>query len=782
MSISSKIREQLLSSFRAELTEHIQTMTEGLLALEQGPAGAKRRQSTLADIFRAAHSLKGAARAVGVTAIEQLAHALESVLDAVRQGAVELCPDVFSACYRALDAIQEVRAAYENGTTTPPPAVLQALSDLSSFQSGEPGQSGTQGDAAPPPAARLAVQDGISGDLSIGAGGAVSSDGGVEETVRVSVAKLDALMEQVSDLLTAKIRAEQRLESLRELQEYAALWQKEWVSMRGAYTRAVRQDFQGVLRRPEPVESRGGGGAERVMGQDVIRLLDYLATSQERLRAVNVRLGGLLRESASDVTHLALATDELEEEVKRVRMLPLNTITGTFGRMVRDLAREAEKEAVLEIVGGETELDRLVLEQIKDPLTHLLRNAVDHGIEKPAQRAALGKPTAGKIALTAEQLGKDVLICVSDDGAGLDLDAIRESLVRQGRSDARSLSPAQLCDAIFDLGVSTTRVAGGISGRGVGLDVVRRNVEALSGSVQVDWESGKGATFTLTLPLRLTGGRGLLVSVSDQVFAIPLNAIERVVPVGQEEILSLEGHEAIQYDGRPVALVCLGDALRLSRSTALQEGGRTPVVVLRAAERRVAFIVDGLVGEQELVVRGLGRPLARVTGVAGATIMGSGEVVLVLNASDLIRLSLRGRHHPALATAEEESPQAARVRRRILVVDDSITTRTLEKNILEARGYSVELAVDGVEALSVITEAGMPDLIISDILMPRMDGFQLTRRLKGDERTAQVPVILVTSLGSLEDKTRGIEAGADAYIAKSSFDQNDLLEAIEQLI
>ncbi|MBS1245389.1 MAG: CheA signal transduction histidine kinase, partial [Chloroflexi bacterium] len=378
--------------------------------------------------------------------------------------------------------------------------------------------------------------------------------------------------------------------------------------------------------------------------------------------------------------------------------------------------------------------------------------------------------------------GKDVIVSVSDDGAGLDMEAIRRVATRRGSAgEVQALSEAELAELIFNSGFSTSPIITDVSGRGVGLDVVRRNVEALNGRISINWRPGLGSTFALTLPLTLTSSRGLLVRVSDQPFAIPLSAIERILNLKPEEITPLGGHDTVRYDGRPLILVRLSDVLALPRVP--QGNGHLPVVILAAAERRMAFAVDGLAGEQEVVIKELGQQLARVGGIAGATVMGNGEVTLVLNAADLIKLAMRGERRSVLETMSAmASPELARAKTRILVVDDSVTTRTLEKNILEAAGYAVQIAIDGQEALNVIAATGVPDLVISDIFMPRLDGFDLTKRIKGDARTAGVPVILVTSLDSVEDRSRGIEAGADAYIVKSRFDQNNLLETIEQLI
>ncbi|HDQ73116.1 MAG TPA: hybrid sensor histidine kinase/response regulator [Chloroflexi bacterium] len=836
MSLAVKVREQLISSFRAELAEHVQTMNEGLLALEQDAVEGEQRKTLLEDVFRAAHSLKGAARAMGVTMIEQLAHVLESVLADLQKEAIVPNTRLFTACYRTVDAIQKVQKTYEAGETTPPVEALQALSDLEQAHaevragvehetvakipedrdeeklfigsvetpdqgvdadvSGLPSEAGERKVLESTP--QVANENEQEEKLEEVSSGPVF---GADETIRVSVSKLDALMAQLSELLVTKIRAEQRLGQIRRLQELAAAWQKEWLAARSAYNRLARYELAGAfgINRLGPVDVAPGKdrprekgkvrtdveqvGVGTKVGKDIAQLLRYVSDSQECLRELITYINDLVREYANDAMHMSLVIDELEQEVKRVRMLPLTTITSTFGRMVRDLAQESGKEAVLQIVGGETELDKRVLEQIKDPLIHLLRNAVDHGLEAPHRRLALGKARAGTITLKAEQLGKDVVIRVADDGSGLDLEAIRHSIARRGGLDASALGEEDLKEVIFNAGVSTSPIITDISGRGVGLDVVRRNVEALHGRIDVESIPDKGTSFILTLPLTLTSSRGLLVRAFGELFAIPHNAIEYIMYVKPDDIAPLEGRDTIVYKKRPLALVRLGSVLGLSPVEEAHDRARIPVVILAAAERRMAFVLDALAGEQEVVIKGLGKQLSRVGGIAGATVMGSGEVVLILNVADLIKLGLRGDQRSVLAALARPAPVVEAQRRfRILVVDDSITTRTLEKNILEAAGYAVELATDGQEALGAIASSGIPDLIVSDVVMPRLDGFELTQRIREDPRIADVPVILVTSLDSAEDKAKGIEVGADAYITKNTFDQNSLLETIEQLL
>lgn len=782
MAISEQVRKQLIASFRAELAEHIQTMTDGLLALEQNRLDSTQKPETLRAIFRAAHSLKGAARAVGVNVVAQMAHALEDVLDGVNKQTVELTPALFTACYGVLDAIQDVEKAFEAGATAPPPQATQAVTALEPFRSSRPAapeplltpSTPTPPEkVAEPETPTAAPQTLVDNPPTVEETTVLRAERGANvETIRIDAAKLDALMAQLSELHITRIRAEQRLVQVQRAQEAMGDWQKEWLAVRETYGRLNRRAVRHT--------------ADDHQGRDTSRLLSYLTASQERLRDMVALINDMGREYSNDTMQLSLAIDALEDEIKRARMLPLSTITATFGRMVRDLAHSAGKEATLTIIGGDVELDKRVLEQIKDPLIHLLRNAIDHGLEAPHKRTSLGKPQAGAITLKAEQVEKNVVITVSDDGKGLDYEAIRRVLARRVGADAQTLSETELTEAIFGLGISTSPIVTDVSGRGVGLDVVRRNVEELHGRIHVGSDNGNGVTFTLTLPLTLTSSRALVVQISNQTYAIPLNAIERILDIAPREIYRVGGREMLRYNETAFNVAHLSDVLGLPRlevdRTSRPTEERLTVLLLASAQRRMAFIVDGLHGEQEVVIKGLGRQVLRLGGIAGATITGDGAVLLVLNAGDLIKLALRneGRSNAVVQTApvEVKAPQ-----KHIFIVDDSITTRTLEKNILEAAGYNVSVATDGLEALNAIdADIALPHLVISDVAMPRLDGIDLTRQLKTNPRTAQIPVILVTSLASAADKARGIEAGADAYIIKGNFDQNNLLETIEQLI
>jgi two-component system chemotaxis sensor kinase CheA len=597
------------------------------------------------------------------------------------------------------------------------------------------------------------------------------------------------LLNEAGELMTCTIRARQHARDINTLAELPARWRRIWRQAHPTMTRlksrapALRPTVHHLLDRDE-IQSFD---AATVADQDTAVLLDVLAQANTLIAELESQLTKESRQSSEDYARLAAVTDRMHSQVRRTRMLPLTTLLNPLRLQLRDMARAAGKQIVLELDDGGAEADRQVLERLREVLLHLLRNAVDHGIEPAAARVAAGKPVTGCITLRAAVSGDHLTLTLADDGAGLDLEAIRQRALMGGllsEADATRVSDADVADLIFVPGFSTRKTVNELSGRGVGLDIVRSNVERMNGRVFVQSVPGAGTSFTLNVPLSLTSSHGLLLQVNNANYVLPLDSVQRIIQTTPASVQMIEGRVALIVDQRPLTLVRLADLLGVDERAATGNGSR-PVqglaLILGSGERQVACLVDTILGEQELVVHRLPAPLQRVRFIAGATILADGKVVPILDVVDIVRATIGTHRSISLMPAPVTVQRTA----TILVVDDSITTRTLEKNILEAAGYRVYLATDGVEALNTLqrlSDDGGCDLLLSDIDMPRLNGFDLTVRVRADLHFQHLPVVLVTSLDTPTDRERGISSGADAYIVKRTFDQQTLLDTIAQLI
>lgn len=610
-----------------------------------------------------------------------------------------------------------------------------------------------------------------------------------EESIRVSTNKLDILMEQVAELQTARINAEQRLTEAREMLERAESWDIEWRQIRSELWRMGLTNGSGAHQPPQHLDF--GSAGNTFDARSMLSLSEFLESNANNLRTSLTQLTGLVRNFDSDSRRMAQVMADLQDGVRRIRMLPISTVFETFPRMVRDTARAVAKEVNLVIKGGENEVDRTILEQVKAPLVHLLRNAVDHGLESPEARVAAGKPRQGTVSLTAAQRGANLQVEVSEDGSGIDVRKVRDSAVRKGLlapEAAAAMSDQEAMWLIFRPGFSTKATVTDLSGRGVGLDVVRENVEGLGGMIDVKSELGQGTIFTLTLPMSVATTLVMIVECGSRRFALPVTNVLRIMQVDPSKVGQLRGRAAIDFEGRPIALTHLSDALGMSDSAPAVKPAESSVqaLIVGSADKRYAFLVDGVLGAQEVVVKSLLPPLDRVRRVAGATILGTGEVVMVVNVADLIRSSSLTNIGTSMArtlAAPDENKKDAKPGEAplVLCVDDSFTTRTLIKSIVEAAGYRTEQAVDGMDAWTKLQNEPFR-LVVTDVNMPRMDGFDLTRTIRKDPRTKDLPVILVTSLDSPEEKAEGVQAGADAHIVKGALRQEDLLETIKRLL
>lgn len=747
--------ESLRATFKVEANEHLEGIATGLLALEK-PITVDEQQTVVETVFRAAHSLKGAARAVNFVEVESVCQVLEDVFAAWKRRESTPSAQVLDFVHQALDAMSRNLAAPESQSDRSLSSHVQALRALNVTA-----PVGTVAEAvgAETPSTEVAHTT-----LS-----ATTEKTPVMETVRIGVAKLDARLLEAEEMLAAKLVTGQRSADLSELVDRLEEWQKEWLKVQPE-ARALRQS----LERLAPSPGATSNGALKALVEFSDWNLDYFRSLESKVATLN-------RTAAQDKLFVGKLVDDLLEDSKKLLMLPLSTLGGFFQKLVRDLCRDQGKKADLVIVGEEVEIDRRLLEEMKDPLIHIIRNCVDHGLETPEQRHEQGKAPRATITLTVSPLNGDkVELVVADDGAGIDFEKVKESAVKQGAissQDASRISDHEALQLIFRSDVSTSPIITQLSGRGLGLAIVREQTEELGGNVTVESLRYAGTTIRITLPIALRTFRGILVETAKQLFVVPTAQVERVARFKPEDVQTVEGRETLALNGRAVALTHLAEVLELP--TVDENGdapGAWPIVILGTGDTQIAFAVDAVLDEEEVLVKRLGKPLERVRNIAGATVLGSGQVAPILNVTDLLKsakLIAGTTRAPALRAAEAEA-------KSILVVEDSITSRMLLKGILESAGYQVKTAVDGMEAFTTLRTERF-DLVVSDVEMPRLNGFDLTAKIRADKKLAELPVVLVTALETREDRERGIDVGANAYLVKSSFDQSNLLETVRRL-
>ena len=673
-------------------------------------------QSLLETLMREAHTIKGSSAMIGYKRIADVAHVMEDGLEKALEGKVKLEKAHFDVLFKCADAIPlliEDKVTWKD-TGVNSPFVVELCKEIEDVFQGKPPKEAADHKPKKPGVKKVKEEP----VASIPEPKPIIPAPFSEESIRVDIRKLDKLMDLSGELLISKIHLDELSKNLFSKAETHA---------------QIREDCGVLIQELNKVDNS----------------IDFIAKG-------------------------------LEDEILRLRMISVSYLFGTFPRAMRDLANEKGKDVQILIKGEETELDKAIIDEMKEPIMHILRNAIDHGIEPPDERVAKGKPRTGTITLTASQQGSQVVIDISDDGRGIDTEKIKREAVKRGfiaEGKVKDLVDEQVYSLLFIPGFSTSETVTEVSGRGVGLDVVRENISKLKGIVEVDSKPGQGSRFILKLPLTLGITESLFVACGNETFSLPIENVIETIRVNQGEIQTVEGKEVITLRGQILPLVRLNDVFNLSQR-GIVEKKLFLVVIVQSVEKRIGLMVDQLLGRQEIVRKNLGEPLRNVRGISGATIIGDGRVILILDIPQIIEnaesVMVRKVQIPS-------GPAPAKKRKAILLVEDTLSTAMLEKNILESAGFSVVIARDGNEAVEKASQERF-DLVITDILMPRMDGFELTLRLKKDHLYKDVPIIIVTTRESDADKRRGLEAGAEAYILKSEFTSEGLLETIERLI
>lgn len=722
------LARRLMSTFLAEAEEHVHAIDRNVLALERA-TGPGQRAEILSELFRTVHSLKGAARAVDVRAIESACHHLEEIISSERAGSA-VHPSVLQLILETGDALGDAARRLKRGDRTDEPALIRLLPRLDAAARGV-AEEVPSSDIAAAPEVRVVEPERSRQEDAL---------------LSIPVERLDALVTRGDELLIERHRFTEHSGSV--------------TALRDAVRRLVRTSDRSLATEAPALRRKGLRAVrEEVLlkvEEDLERLADSLTRDQQSLERIAVTF---------------------DDELRALRMTAFARACVGLERTARDLAREAGKDVEVVIEGADVELDRMVIATLRSPLIQLVRNAVTHGIESAEERARSGKSHRGAITISASLRGPRVQICVADDGRGVDIQAIRKRAGERGLAVPEE--DRELMDLVFVPGFSTAGAVTGAAGRGIGLDIVRTRIESIGGSVMLSSTPGRGAEFHLSVPLTLTTIRALLFVAGGETLAIENAFVRRVLRFSESEVHAMEGKSVLDVEGALVPLVDLAATVRFADAPAPREATYRNAIVVDADDARVAFVVDALLNEQDVLVKSLGERLARIRHVSGATLLADGTIALILNPRELVSSAMAGAGVSPIGIARAERVPARR--HRLLVVDDSVTTRALARSILEAAGYEVAVAIDGADAWRILQEQGA-DLVVTDLEMPRMDGFTLTETIRRSPRHRELPVVLVSGLESDADKARGMSVGADAYIVKSAFDQTRLLETIAQLL
>lgn len=744
MEFDPSIIKELLDTFKTELKEQSQVMTNSLLKLEKNNIENEEKNNCIDTLFRSAHNVKGAASGLSITNVEKIAHALESLFSEVKKGKTEISSAMINLCLETIDKMQAALDAY---------LAKQPISfDINAlvFKLETNDQNNTVNEKNEETIKKKDNEKKIESEKQPQTIKNTDLPKSEDNFLRIAIEKIDKVTSFMEELQSSKIAFNHHYNDLSRLNH--------------------KTKELDILFARLPVSDTSSKKFQQIWS----KINDgYLETS--------LAIKKMKKDMRQYVKKLDMVSNILQNEIRLLRLVPVGNFLCTLPRYVRDTAQDLHKKVDLKIIGDEVKLDKYVLERLKDPIMHIIRNSIDHGIESPETRRSLHKAEKGLITIEIIEDGNEVVIEIKDDGSGIDLKKIKQTILAKNflpKEQIDKLSTNEVLDFIFKPGFSTKETITNLSGRGVGLDVVKTNINELKGSIIVATEEFKSTTFSLRVPLTLSSERGILFSVNETAYIIPTNSIERILlNVTENDIVNVAGTQSIIIDNKSVPIRPLANLLQEEGKVNLP-GHHLSVIIVNNSWGRVAFIVDSILGEREFVIKRLNAPLNNLKFIVGVTLLEKNEIIVVLNPNKLLNIALQSNISFAIQhQLQQQENEAA----NILLVDDSITTRTLEKHILESRHYHVTVAVNGKEAWDILQKNKF-SLIITDISMPVMDGLELTEHIKRSKKFHDLPVIIVTSLGSDAEKSRGIDAGADAYIVKNEFESDKLLQIIEQLV
>lgn len=787
-----QLRQALLQAFSEESPDLFAKAENAVFALES--CNESERESHLDDLKRALHSLKGSASAIGRGDIRDVSHAMEDMIFAFSEEN-SFAPQLFERLHVGLGFLSKGIADPLSELDTSETLEILALPvlDHDQFSQNEQAKATSEEESVSEkdndktqtviPEEKLlhdkqsedvqenmdVSQEALLSDVQVEKTPrkiAENSDILINETIRVSVDKIESMQSTVGELVAIRLQQEDGLSKLSDIQFNVLGLNAGW--------RTFKHELNEIRKLlPNTLGSRFDS---------------KIASFTNDIKGVQSQVFHLSKQMGNQTGQLSLLSDEMDGGLKAIRMMPLGPFLDSYRSVARDAASQLNKSVVLENIEKGIEVDRLILQKIKEPMLHIIRNCVSHGIESKEERKRLGKPENGHVTIFAELTGEFVTISISDDGRGINTQAVFDKALRLGLITAdQEINQDEILDIITRPGFSTSDKADKVSGRGVGMDVVASTLAELGGSLELESTEGFGSCFTLRVPSSMATSQGLILQVGDQRFGIVLDTVERIVRNKLSELDVVEGKLVIYIDGEPISLTSLAGVIGIPQFEPKEQHVAKPIVLLKTGNQRLALMVDDIPGEIPMIIKTMGPQYDHIKVYSGGAILSDGAVLPVLDSRHLVNM-VSNQHTVSveqLGQDGEDSDDSAQEEMNddqgvVIVVDDSITTRTLERNILEAAGYSVSVATDGVEALDLLMIEDNVSLLVTDLEMPRMNGLELCQAIRSG-RYSHLPIIMVTSVGSEEEQKRGLDAGADAYIVKNDFQQETFLNTVRRL-
>lgn len=790
--------QEILEDFLIEAFEMIEQLDQDLIELEHNPNDL----DLLNRIFRVAHTIKGSSSFLNFDILTSLTHNMEDVLNKARRGELQITPDVMDVVLESIDMMKgllnAIRDTGSDKTDIDITDVVKRLQGISQGQASEsaPAES-TPAPTQPAPTAEAKPAESQLATPAIDSAQATTTtpEKHAEDNIDYSKFTPEEIEQEI-----------QRLLKIRQEEDKARRAAKKQEEAQGSATQAQQatpaqpaQTAPSPAPKPAPATPKPAPAAKKPLGakkddgavataveqtvrvdvkrlDHLMRLIGELVLGKNRLiniyDEVEERYDGeqFLEELNQVVSSVSLVTTDLQLAVMKTRMLPVSKVFNKFPRMVRDLSRDMGKSIELVISGEETELDKSIVEEIGDPLVHMIRNSCDHGVESKEERLAAGKSETGKVELKAYNEGNHIVIEITDDGKGLDAEMLKQKALEKGiinEREADTMTNKEAYGLIFKAGFSTAKVVTNVSGRGVGMDVVKTNIEKLNGIIDVESELGQGTVFKLKIPLTLAIIQALIVGVQEEYYAIPLSSVVETVRINQDEVYMVEGRSVLRLRDEILTLVRLSDIFKVD--TVIKNSSEFYVVVIGLAENKIGVIVDYLVGQEEVVIKSLGYYLKGTEGIAGATVRGDGKITLIVDVGGMMHMakSVKGTVSSLQDDASEATEKTKPSDYIVLAVDDSQVDRAIIKKYLGPLGVTILEAKDGLEALDIIKNGDKYiDAVLVDIEMPRMDGYTLANEIRKYNKFKNLPLIAVTSRSSKGDRMRGVESGMTEYITK----------------